>query len=270
MFNTKKVIQMKNIILFLFPLFLLSCTTTSNETEESSKRKAEWVSLFNGKDLDGWQIKIADQEIGVNLHNTFSVEDGILKIGYDGYGSFDEQFGALYTDKPYTNYRLKVEYRFVGETAPGAPSWGIRDSGVQYYGQDPKTMAIDQHFPVCLEYNLHGGNGTDERPVGEICLSGTLVDLNGVEVKGCNAATTPITIHGDQWATLEIDVKGNEIKHFINGTEIVAFENPRFDREHELGKTFIKDGNEALRSGFISLQSNSHSIQFRKIEILEY
>ena len=261
---------MKNIFLFFLPLFILSCNSASTQTEESSEKTANWVSLFNGKDLDGWQIKIADQELGVNLYNTFTVEDGILKIDYSGYGSFDEQFGALYTDRPYTNYRLKVEYRFVGETTPGAPSWGNRDSGVQYHCQDPHSMAIDQQFPVCLEYNLHGGNGTDERPVGEICLSGTLADLNGMEIKGCNAATTPITIHGDQWATLEIDVQGDKIKQFINGTEIVAFENPRFDPEHELGKIFITDGNDKLRSGFISLQSNSHPIQFRKIEIMEY
>jgi hypothetical protein len=261
---------MKNYLLFLLPLVLSSCNNSSKKTEESYEASASWVSLFNGKDLEGWQIKIAGQELGVNLNNTFTVKDGILKIGYDGYESFDEQFGALYTDKRYTDYRLKVEYRFVGETAPGAPSWGNRDSGVQYHCQDPASMPIDQHFPVCLEYNLHGGNGTDDRPVGQICLSGTLVDLNGTAVKGCNDATTPITIHGDQWATLEIDVQGDKIKQFINGTEIVAFENPRFDSEHVLGKTFIKDGNDALRSGFISLQSNSHPIEFRKIEIMEY
>ena len=118
---------------------------------------------------------------------------------------------------------------------------------------------------------MHGGNGKDERPVGEICANGTLVDINGKKNEAfCNAATVKRTFHGDQWVTLEIEVRGNKIKHFVNGEEILHFENPRYNPEHELGKTFIKENNAALRSGYISLQSNSHPIDFRKIEIMEY
>jgi hypothetical protein len=124
---------------------------------------------------------------------------------------------------------------------------------------------------VCLEYNLHGGNGKDERPVGEICTNGTIVDVNGKKNESfCTPAAVKRTFHGDQWVTLEIEVQGNKIKHFVNGEEILQFENPRYNPEHELGKAFIKGNNDALISGYISLQSNSHPIDFRKIEIMEY
>jgi hypothetical protein len=78
------------------------------------------------------------------------------------------------------------------------------------------------------------------------------------------------TFHGDQWVTLEIDVQGDKIKHFVNGEEILHFENPRYNPEHGLGKNFIINGDDKVREGYISLQSNSHPMDFRKIEIMVY
>lgn len=217
-------------------------------------------------------MKIVGHELGDNFGNTFRVKDNILSVRYDGYGdNFDNRFGGLYYNKKLKNYRLKLEYRFIGETAPGAPSWGYRDSGVQFHGQDPKTIGFDQNFPVCLEYNLHGGNGTDQRPVGEICTNGTTVDLNGEPTTSyCTPATVKKTFHGDQWVTLEIDVQGNNISHYVNGELILQYSNPRYNKEHELGKLFVENGKVSLREGYISIQSNSHPIDFRNIQLLEY
>jgi Domain of Unknown Function (DUF1080) len=250
--------------LFLLVIFLFSSFSTRDNKEK-------WVALFNGKNLDGWTMKIVGHPLGVNFGNTFRVENGILSVRYDQYKSFDNTFGAIYYKKEFSNYRLKVEYRFVGETAPGAPSWGYRDSGVQYHCQAPESLGLKQNFPVCLEYNLHGGNGKDENPVGDICTSGTMADIHGKKNESfCTPPFVKRTFHGDQWVTLEIEVRGNTIKHFVNGEEILQFENPRYNPEHELGKTFIKRSGNSLTSGYISLQSNSHPIDFRKIEIMEY
>jgi hypothetical protein len=255
--------------LFLFAIALILFSFNSQEPEQNIKSK--WVRLFNGKNLDGWTMKISGYKLGENFGNTFRVEDGILSIRYDQYDSFRNKFGALYYNKKLTNYRLKVEYRFVGETTLGAPVWGFRDSGVQYHSQAPASLGLNQSFPVCLEYNLHGGNGKDERPVGEICTSGTSVEINGKpNASFCTPATVKRTFHGDQWVTLEIDVQGNKIKHFVNGEEILAFENPKYNPQHELGKTFINGTDASVEEGYISLQSNSHPIDFRKIELMEY
>jgi len=235
--------------------------------------KDEWVTIFNGKDLNGWIMKIAGRPIGDNYGNTFRIENGILSIRYDNevYKNFNNQFGALYYNKKLTNYRLKVEYRFVGETAPGAPPWGYRDSGVQYHSQSPQSVGLTQLFPICLEYNLHGGNGTEDRPVGEICANGTIVQIDGKpNTSFCTPATVKRTFHGDQWVTLEIEVRGSKIAHFVNGEEILRYEDPRYNPTHELGKTFIVNGNDKVTSGFVSLQSNSHPIDFRKVELMEY
>lgn len=258
---------MKRNTLLIAALFcLFACGTKKNEKAES-----QWVSLFNGKDLDHWQVKVAGFPLGENFGNTFRVQDSILSVRYDQYDSFNNKFGALYYDKKFTNYRLKVTYRFVGETTPGAPSWGFRDSGVQYHCQAPTTVGLSQPFPVCLEYNLLGGNGIDERPLGQICANGIHVEINGKENESyCTEPTGKKTFHGDQWVTLEIEVRDGQVTHYVNGEEILHFENPRYDSTHVVAKNFIINGDDKVKDGYISLQSNSHPIDFRSIEIMEY
>lgn len=266
-------------LLILSTLFINSCgekksesTAKSTPVEATSEQHQEWVSLFNGTDLKGWTIKINGYPLGENYGNTLRVEDSILKIRYDAYGpEFNDRFGTVYYDKKLTNYRLKVEYRFVGETAAGAPTWGYRDSGIQFHGQPPATQKLDQPFPVCLEYNFHGGNGTDDRPLGAACTNGIFITHKGEKVNTtCIPAEVAKTFHGDQWVTAEIEVKNNRITHYVNGEEILSYTNPTYNEENEMARLLIDDGNTNVKSGYISLQSNSHPIDFRKIELLEY
>jgi len=232
----------------------------------------DWEPLFNGEDLSGWTPKIAGHPLGENFGDTFRVEDGVLKVRYDGYGdNFDNRFGALFYKESLGNYRLRAEYRFVGETAPGGPPWGFRDSGVQYHCQAPETMGVDQPFPVSLEYNLHGGNGTDERPVGALCANGMFIEIDGARNSSyCTPPAVSRTFHGDLWVTLEIDVKDGVITHYVNGEEILQFSNPTFNPDHEIAKKLIGRGDLSVTEGYISLQSNSHPIDVRKVELLRY
>ncbi len=257
------------LLLIVMPFLLQSCVSKKVSVEQRDTKK--WVSLFNGKNLDNWKPKIAGYKLGENFGNTFRVENGILSTRYDKYDSFNNRFGALYYDKKFTNYRLKVEYRFVGSLTPGAPSWGFRDGGIQYYCQSPATVGLDQPFPVCLEYNLHGGNGKEERPTGEICVSGMFVEINAKRNESnCTPPTVKRTFHGDQWVTAEIDIHDGKITHFVNGEQIIQFENPTFDSTHPVAKNFIIGGSDVVKEGYISLQSNSHPMDFRRVEIMEY
>lgn len=260
--------------LFLFSWFLIlapGMSSCESDSPSGSEETPQWVSLFNGQDLDGWIPRITGYPVGENIDSTFRVEAGILQVRYDRYDNFGERFGALHYSKPFSNYRLRVEYRFVGDTVSGAPLWGYRDSGVQYHAQSPQSMDATQPFPISLEYNLHGGNGVDERPVGQICANGILIDLDGKPAFSyCTSPRLKRTLHGDEWATMEIDVQGDTISHWINGEKILEFTNPRLNPDHGLAATMIKDDHTDITSGYISLQSNSAPIDFRKIELKEY
>src|SRR3984885_1373440 len=123
---------MKHFGLLLMACFFLLQSNLSKKSSIELKTTKKWVSLFNGKNLNNWIPKIAGYKLGENFGNTFRVENGILSTRYDAYDNFKNRFGALYYNKKFTNYRLRVEYRFTGDTAAGAPSWGYQDGGIQY------------------------------------------------------------------------------------------------------------------------------------------
>lgn len=99
----------------------LSCVGNKAKQNELKSTEGEWVSLFNGEDLTGWIPKIRGYEPGDNFGNTFRVEEGMIKVRYDAYDTFNERFGHLFYEQEYSHYLLRVEYRFVGEQCPGAP-----------------------------------------------------------------------------------------------------------------------------------------------------
>ena len=232
----------------------------------------EWVRLFDGKTLDGWTPKIRTHALGENYQNTFRVEDGLLTVSYDGYDEFDKQYGHLFYQTPYSHYRLRLEYRFVGEQAKGGEGWALRNSGVMVHGQTPESMGKDQEFPVSIEVQLLGGDGKKKRSTGNLCTPGTNVVMDGeLKTNHCFNSSSE-TYAGDQWVTAEIEVRGDKtIRHFINGEEVFRYEKPQLDPRDGDAKKLIEaaGGEKRLSGGTISLQSESHPCQFRNIEIME-
>jgi hypothetical protein len=233
----------------------------------------EWRSLFNGRDLTGWTPKIRHHESGDNFADTFRVADGMIQVRYDGYDTFDERFGHLFFEKPFTDYRLRFEYRFVGEQCPGAPGWALRNSGLMAHGQSPESMALDQEFPVSLEMQILGGDGEHPRHTGNLCTPGTHVVMNDkLHTPHCQNSTSD-TYHGDQWVTAEFEAHGDgTIRHFINGQLVLEYVQPQYDPRDPTAKPLIKaaGGKLAIGGGTISLQSEGHPVDFRNIEILEF
>jgi hypothetical protein len=251
------------LLTFCLATFLFSSTLVAED--------AKWIQLFNGKDLTSWTPKITKHELGENFGNTFRVEDGLIKVRYDQYKNFDGQFGHLFYEKPFSHYRLRVEYRFVDEQCPGGPGWAIRNSGVMFHGQDPATMTKDQEFPVSIEAQMLGGDGQNERTTANLCTPGTNVYYQDkVFLPHCTKSSSK-TYHGDQWVTLELEVHGDgTIKHIHEGKVVLEYSQPQYDPRDADAKKLIKDENNLLiKSGTISLQSESHPVDFRKVEIME-
>ena len=183
-------------------LISLGCLLLS--TCSSPPKGDGWIQLFNGENLDGWRVKIRGHELDDNYANTFRVEDGLLRVVYDDYEAFDGTFGHLFFETPFSHYRLRVEYRFVGEQTPGGPGWAFRNSGVMLHGQAPESMTVDQEFPVSIEAQMLGGDGEHDRPTGNLCTPGTHVEMKGELVTQHCVNSSSKTYHGDEWVTLEL------------------------------------------------------------------
>lgn len=247
---------------------LLSCTLLAVHAQASAA-DGEWTALFNGRDLDGWTPKIRGYELGDNFGNTFRVEDGVLKVLYDQYDKFDDRFGHLFYKQPFSHYRLRVEYRFVGKQVPGGAGWALRNSGIMIHGQAPQSMGKDQSFPVSIEVQLLGGTGSGVRPTANLCTPGTHVVMDGkLWTPHCTNSSSK-TYHGDQWVTVELEVRGDkEIRHLIDGKVVLAYTQPQLDPNDTDAQKLIKEGQKLLTGGTISLQSESHPVEFRKVELL--
>ena len=256
-----------NLLIALALMLSISCKVQSEAICEDNGE--QWISLFDGETLDGWTPKFAGYELGKNVADTFRVKDGILKVAYDQYETFNNRFGHLFYDTPFSHYRLRVEYRFVGDQVPGGPGWAFRNNGIMFHSQDPNTMGRDQFFPVSIEAQLLGGDGENERPNLSVCTPGTYIVIDGQVDRSHCISSSSETFHGDQWVTAEIEVRGGEvIRHYANGTLVMEYHQPRLDASHNDAKPLINDGDTLLTGGYIALQAESHPTEFRAIEIL--
>ena len=230
----------------------------------------DWIQLFNGKNLDGWTPKIRGYALGENFGNTFRVENGAMKVAYDGYDAFNERFGHIFYKDQFSRYIIAVEYRFVGDQATKGPAWAIRNSGIMIHGQDPKTMGKDQDFPISIEVQLLGGNGTAKRTTANLCTPGTNVVMDGKLITQHCINSKSETYHGEQWVRAEVEVNGSgKIKHFVNGTLVLEYEQPQIGGGNVSGHDpAVKKDGTLLEGGSISLQSESHPVEFRKVELL--
>jgi hypothetical protein len=230
----------------------------------------EWIEIFNGRDLTGWTPKIVGHDAGDNFADTFRVVDGKICVSFDKYeGDYNNRFGHLFYKEPLSDYVLQLEYRFVGEQAKNGPAWALRNSGVMIHGQTPESMGKDQWFPASIEVQFLGGDGTNPRSTGNLCTPGTHVVKDGKLYTPHILNSSSDTYHGDQWVKAEIEVHGGElIRHRINGQTVLEYSQPQLDEKDADAKKLLDGGaDRMLTSGTISLQSESHPVEFRNIRL---
>jgi hypothetical protein len=267
------------LIVFLL-LGMYSCNTQNTTDQE------EWVSLFNGKDLSDWTIKFANQDLNVNHRNTFRLQDSMIRIAYDEYDTFDDAYAHLYYKKPFSYYKLRFDYRFTGAQVKGGEDWNVRNSGIMLHSQSAESNDYGQYFPVSIEIQLLGGLDAGKRTTGNVCTPGTALVIDGkVDYRHCINSNSK-TYHGDQWVTAEVVVLGGEsIAHLIENDTVLkyqlpqiggGFTNPKMGEEDLISRgvveskdSWIAQAGEILTKGYISLQAESHPIDFKNIQLLD-
>ena len=263
--------------LYLLPILLIvisSCNPNPDKKKEAQSEKSapsqEWIQLFNGKDLDGWTIKMTKHPLGENFNNTFRVEDGMMVTRYDQYDKFDGEYGHIFYKNPYSHYKLRVEYRVVGEQVAGGAGWAIKNSGVMFHAQSPESMLLDQEFPVSIEAQFLGGLGDGPRSTGNLCTPGTNVVMDGELITQHCINSSSDTFDGKEWVLFELVVYGDSIiHHLVNGDTVLSYQKP------QVGGGSIPEGypfpdGTNIPSGYIALQAESHPYDFRKVELLDF
>lgn len=226
---------------------------------QPASEKEEWLALFNGENLDGWDIKIAGYELNENFGNTFRVEDGNLVVSYEEYEELNNRFGHIFYHQPFSHFKLRLEYRFFGEQIPGGADWAFRNNGVMFHSQSAESMEFDQHFPVSVEAQFLGGSGEGDRPTGAVCTPGTNIEVAGERrFSHCSPTFKDKTYHGDDWVKFELVVYGDSlVHHIVEGDTVLTYGNIR-----------LEETGQPLSKGYIALQAESHPTAFRNIEIL--
>lgn len=251
---------------------LITCAFGLFSTFPASAEEG-WVPLFNGKDLSGWTPKISGYPAGENALRTFRVEDGILKVSYAGYKEFGKKFGHLYTDKSYSHFILRMDYRFEGEKMADAPSYVNFNSGVMFHSQSAASMPLDQGFPASLEMQFLADEGKGPRATGNVCTPGTHIHIDGKLVTQHIVESTAPTFPANEWVKIEVEVHGHEqIIHRVNGKEVLRYQHPVLDPACRISpaQSLIDAGAPVkLASGHIALQAEGHGVWFRQIELKE-
>ncbi len=241
------MVTFNSIALFILLLVAMPLSADAGKTGGS-----EWVELFNGEDLSGWEVKVAGHPLGENPGRIFRVEQGLLTVSYDAFDKFNGLFGHLFTKTAYRNFSFRCEYRFKGEQSPGGPKWAYANSGIMLLCQQPDTVGLKQNFPDSIEFQFLG----DTRTTGSLFTPGSRADHKGQIIEKSVKSEYPSRPFGE-WVQAEAVVNNGTIQHFINGELVMEYTDPRLD-----------DGTPMV-SGHIALQAESHPCQFRNIEIFE-
>ena len=181
------------------------------------------------------------------------------------------RYGHIFYKDKFSHYLINVEYRFTGNQATGGEGWARRNSGVMVHGQSPESMTVDQDFPISIEVQLLGGLGEGERTTANLCTPGTNVVMHDTLMTDHCVNSTSKTYDGDQWVSVSILVLGDSlIAHIVEGDTVLKYSKPQVGGGvvNNYDSAYKIDGT-PLTEGSISLQSESHPIEFRKVELYD-
>ncbi|HCE58588.1 MAG TPA: DUF1080 domain-containing protein [Prolixibacteraceae bacterium] len=255
----------KTILVLSILLLILSFTLKKTETSQN-----KWQTLFNGKNLDGWIVKFHHHDLGDNFANTFRAVDGKIQVNYNDYKEFNNRYGHLFYQTPFSSFHLKFEYRFTDQWMKDAPSYTYRNSGIMFHSQDPKTILKEQDWPISVEYQILAGAGDGQpRPTGNMCSPGTEVFFKGEKYPQHCINSSSKTYEWNEWTSGELIVYGDSLViHIVNGEKVLEYTKPQIGGGVANGfDPAIKVDGKPLTEGYIGLQAEGQGIEFREIKI---
>jgi hypothetical protein len=186
------------------------------------------VRLFNGKDLSGWTYHLRNSD--AKMEDVWSVRDGVLRC--EG-----RPVGYLRTEKKYTNYVLKLEWRWPEGSKPG-------NNGVLL-----RVVGEDKVWPKSVEAQLAHNAAGDIWNIDKVSMK---VDPERTRGRNTKKMKPSNEKPQGQWNEYEIILKGGDLSLKVNG----EVQNTAAEVEEV--------------PGTIALQSEGAPIEYRNIRLYLY
>jgi uncharacterized protein (TIGR03067 family) len=241
---------MKNTRTFLSSLAIAALFTTASAN--AAEVEAGFKSLFNGRDLSGWE----------GNPKLWSVQDGTItgKTGSDEETAIKHNTFLVWKGGDVSDFELRLSYRIVQG-----------NSGIQYRS---KVVEQGRFGPIVGGYQAdfeagktYSGILYEERQRGILAQRGqktVIKDDNGktkIEVTGSLGKSEDIQakIKDEDWNDYVVIARGNHLQHFINGVQTID----------------VTDEQEAkaAKSGILALQIHvgpPMTVQFKNIRIKSF
>lgn len=278
---------MKNHILILILIFILSCQS-NNKKKDNEK---EWIPIWNGKDLTNWHsylgtpFNLEIDSVG-NTIEPFGIDYDpleVIKVVETDQGNAIRisgvAWGMIYTEEEFKNYHLKLKVKWGQDMHPPREN-GPRDSGLLYHGFG--KPGATNYWMDSQELQIQQGDMGDYWPVGnvEIDIPSIPHDDNyyifkaDAELRAYYSAEIIETATQDslakrrvlkafdaekshgEWNDVELIVLGDSSIHIVNGKVVMRLYNSR-----------IKSSKKSLKSGKIILQSEGAEVYYKDLYI---
>jgi len=198
-------------------LLVFLLTTIFSNSFAQTPKKDKWTNLFNKKDLSGWKIYGTEK---------WYVENGEL-ICESGP---DKEYGYLGTDQKFKDFELSLQFK---QEANG-------NSGVFFHSSIEGTKITGWQAEVAPPGHWTGG-------IYESYGRGWLIKPTDDKDKALKMG---------EWNEMKVKVVGNNVKTYLNGTEMITF------TDDKIGSI----------DGIIALQIHSGGgikVKWRKIKVRE-
>ncbi len=265
---------MKQKFFSILTCLLALTIVASNATAKQRYKDKDFTSIFNGKNLDGWYLKIRsdDQELAKKV---FAVEDGMVHVFNKEFpnpynlGGSNDTHGLMYTNKKYSKFIFRFEYKW-GKTIANNYKQYQYDAGCYYH------VINDKIWPSGVEYQVRYDDINDKNYTGDFYISRRAKDFvrytdgqgNFLAQKDGGVLTTrPEKDKYQQKAALEVSV--NNLNDKWNVCEVIVMADKY--AIHKLNGQIVNMGeNLDFSEGVIGLQSETGEIYYRNIQILEF
>jgi len=261
-----KIKSLHSIIAVLIIALTFSCSSTKKDPLSNEG----FVNIFNGENWDGWHLKLrnGDEEMAKKV---YAIENGMVHVFKDFPDSLNLNtgengtHGLFYTNKKYSKYILRFEYKWGSKIANNFNQWQY-DAGCYYHVFD------DAIWPKGFEYQIRYNHITNKNHTGDFWAAGTHLNWTSTEDGksfllpkngGKNAGQKKNELHGYTNATYNaLNNKWNQCEIIVMGDKYTI---------HKLNGVIVNMGTElSVSEGIIGFQSETAEIYYKNIKIKEF